>query len=407
MRWQMTALTLVAIALGVAGGADATSFIIPRDELLVRQAPLIAEVSVMSASPSPAEGVPSTDYVVLVERLLKGRVAGTSIVIRVPGGIGSDGVGLAVHGAPRFHEGERLLLFLVARRDGTYAPLHLSLGAFRSRGGSVLGETRRIALRDLIAPADSSEGRLVDAPRDWAAFSDWIAALAAGDVASANYFVDTSTLELGPQPVAPEMRPIGWERLVRGRRLRWRAANLTGVSRQAFRDALETWSTAKATSVRLRPSRVEAEPARSSVRDGINDLILGDPDELVPGSFSCTVGGVAAISATWFDPGITFRFRPGVNGVAIQATEAEIVLNDGAECLLSRRGAALGRAVFAHELGHTLGLGHTSDPASPMFPVVLGRSGFERPVPGEVEALEFLYPPRAPTRAGSGVSTGD
>ena len=386
---------IVSAFLAVAGNVDATSFLIPRDDVLVRQAPVIAEVSVMSVSPSPAEGAPSTDYIVLVERLLKGRVSGTSVVVRVPGGLGVEGLGLKVHGAPVFSEGDYLLLFLTARDDGAYAVLHLGLGAFHRLAATVSGQTRDVALRNLIGSADrSSHGGLIDAPRDWEAFTVWLADQSAGIPVQENYFLSSEDVDLDPLPVRLDPLPIAWERLAQGRRVRWRSKATSGPRRQLLKGALEAWSSSDASSVRLRPAKGTGVAAGLTHPDGVNDLIFGDPAGVMAGSFSCQAGGIAAVSATWFDPGVTFRFRPGPDGLGVRTKEAEVVFNDGAECLLRRSSGSVAMGILSHEIGHTLGLDHSGEPASPMFPEVLGRG--DSPIEGSAgqSRLENLYPPR-------------
>ena len=90
------------------------------DQTLVDQAGAVAEVRVTGIEPAPVEGRPATDYVVEVERLVKGHLPGSTVVVRVPGGVRPDGVGLKVFGAPELHEGETALLFLRPAEDGTY-----------------------------------------------------------------------------------------------------------------------------------------------------------------------------------------------------------------------------------------------------------------------------------------------
>src|SRR5262245_7104966 len=104
---------LLALAfLATAGPAAATSYVMMSDEVLADDAPIIAEVHVVAVDYSPASGTPSTDYLVEIERMLKGFTAGSTIVVRVEGGVRPDGLGLRIYGAPQFREGSRALLFL-------------------------------------------------------------------------------------------------------------------------------------------------------------------------------------------------------------------------------------------------------------------------------------------------------
>src|SRR5262245_42684084 len=123
------ALPFLALLLLAVAPAVATSYVAVSDENLVRQASVIAEVRVAAVEPAPAKSGPSTDYLVEIDRLIKGYTAGSSIVVRVVGGPQPGGMGLKIWGAPAFQEGDRALLFLKERSDGSYGILHLMLGA--------------------------------------------------------------------------------------------------------------------------------------------------------------------------------------------------------------------------------------------------------------------------------------
>ena len=116
LLWALLSLPLAA------GPLAATSYVPMSDEDLVDQAPVAAVVTVHSAEPSPADI--ATDYVVEVEEVLKGSLAGSSVVVRVPGVERADGMSLRLWGAPRFAAGERALLMLAPRPDGSYAVDH-------------------------------------------------------------------------------------------------------------------------------------------------------------------------------------------------------------------------------------------------------------------------------------------
>src|SRR6185436_18582204 len=120
MNPRPPARLLTCIAAGcawlAAASAGATTYVRMADEDLADQAPIVAIVRVAAVEPSSEAGLPTTDYVAAVERVLKGKAAGT-IRVRVPGGEGPNGTRLRVFGAPQFRVGERALLFLEPRKD--------------------------------------------------------------------------------------------------------------------------------------------------------------------------------------------------------------------------------------------------------------------------------------------------
>src|ERR1700730_16687870 len=109
-------LVWVTSLLGAA--ASATTFVPIPDQRLAQRAPVIAETTIVAQNPSPAPDHPATEYLIHVDRLLKGSVAGSALVVRVPGGGAAGEMGLAVWGAPAFRDDDRALLFLVPNADG-------------------------------------------------------------------------------------------------------------------------------------------------------------------------------------------------------------------------------------------------------------------------------------------------
>ena len=194
-RNGLTALLAGGLILLLSVGAVwGTTYEMIADEELARQAEVILQAVVVAREPAPIPSPPSTDYFVQVERVLKGFVAGSTVIVRLAGGIGPDGVGLRVWGSPQFQQGERVLLFLVPRADGTYGVLHLMLGVFHE----MQFQGRRLAVRDLSEARQALSERdllsqgpvgLLDPPRRWDAFARWLT-------------------ELGPQAVQ-STSPIG------------------------------------------------------------------------------------------------------------------------------------------------------------------------------------------------------
>jgi hypothetical protein len=389
LRHLPTWLALGAAWLALVSDAAGTSYVVPSDEWLVGQVPIIAEVSVMSVSDSPAPGTPSTDLIVLVKRLFKGRLAGTSVVVRIPGGIGPDGIGLRVAGAPQLTEGETAVLFLTPRKDGTYGVFHFGLGVFRRTTESLEGADQALAVRDLAGP----QGAAIDPPRDWEAFLGW---LGAESGASGDYLVPAGEPVLRQsERVASSLPPLAWEELGRGRNVAWRwSTEAEGPAPlRVLRRIFDSWTRNGNDLVALRAeAAVELSSAGLIRRDGSNDIARDGDDDLLPGRFSCEEGGLAALSGVWFDPAESFRFRPGPDGKALRALEADIVLNNGAECLFGRGdGGRWGDQVLGHEIGHTLGLGHADDASSMMFPVLVGEGASGRASGSDRKALAGLY----------------
>src|SRR5690606_25221827 len=137
-------MELVALALLVSTVAPlaATSIVPLSDEALVDLSPVILIGKVEGRLP-PLDGARSTDWLVTVERPLKGDSIAGSVVVRTPGG--RDGEEwMHVFGAPEFRRGERVLLFLRPIGDDRLAVVHVGQGAFHlARAGG-----RQWAARD-------------------------------------------------------------------------------------------------------------------------------------------------------------------------------------------------------------------------------------------------------------------
>jgi hypothetical protein len=336
-------------------------------------------------------------------------------MVRVPGGVRIDGIGLKIWGAPEFREGDRALLFLNAGADGVYRPLHLMLGAFHLR--PMAGRT--IAFRDLSeAAAVGPEGleKRADLLRDFEGFAEWLSYRALGVERPQDYLLSPGlgqATEKFTQMRWPESRggddqPIRWFRFDTGQGVEWRvhSSGQPGLGLDqtidAFTVAIQSWVDDPGTNIRY--SYVGTTESQEGLvnNDGISAIIFNDPykgdrENEVEGTFRCPGGGVIAVGGPYF-----FEETRTYRGERYhEAVEADIVTNDGTECFF-RNNPRVAEEVFAHELGHTLGIGHSEQFEALMFAIAHNDSRGARLHGDDRDALAHIYGGAVATRPPAG-----
>ncbi|HEX2224027.1 MAG TPA: hypothetical protein VHN15_07460, partial [Thermoanaerobaculia bacterium] len=321
MKALLRSAVLSVLCLAAALPATATTYQMMSDATLADQAPVIVQVRVVSSEPAPVLGRrPATDYQVAVDKVLKGDLPGSTVVVRVPGGVRADGVGLKIWGAPEFADGEEALLFLSPAQDGTYRILHLMLGAFHKR--SVGG--RGVAVRDLSEAVEvgslGKSGQTVNDPvRDLERFSNWLADRAAGLEKNVDYLVaDTATSGIGSAVekhsfmTAPQDgKKIRWFRFDQGGSVSWRV-HVNGqpglsveATADAFRVALQAWNGVAGTNIRYTYAGLTNAANGLTDSDNVNSILFDDPfrndsENAVEGTFRCPGGGVIAMGGPFY-----------------------------------------------------------------------------------------------------------
>jgi hypothetical protein len=377
----------------------ATTYMMMSDQALTDRAAAVVDVKVVGVEPAPFNGPVATDYLVEVNRVLKGTLSGSTVVVRVPGGLGPNGVGLKIWGAPEFAEGERALLFLIPGNDGAYRILHLMLGAFHER--ETTGRLK-VLVRDLSeAHAIGSPGP--DPVRNLDKFAEWVTDRGLGVERAADYLVSGSpaALALLPRKFVLLQTASGinirWFRFDTGGTVNWQVneGGQQGLSLPdtigAFQTSLATWNNDAATNIRYNYLSTTSAAKGLTEPDDTNSILFNDPfagqeGREVAGFFDCSAGGIIAIGGPWFFSST----RPYGGKQFHETVEADIVTNDGTACLFGDNRKAA-EEVFTHELGHTLGLGHSQIRDATMFASVHNDGRGSRLHPDDIAGIGVLY----------------
>lgn len=375
------------------------------DEALAESAVAIVtgQVTVIESHWDPQAGQIVTHVTISLDDVLKGDLAMAEVTLKQIGGTIGD-LHSWVLGSPEFVLGEKVFVFLDQNRDGTLRVAHLYQGKFSILADALTGEEyayretpldvhvlprlgatgpvlphrsdlhvlrdfkeriRSVVERNAPSPAERAFSPIVTAPR---VISDVTQTQEAFTfLGPARWFEPDSDL-----PVSMLMNSSG-EPL----------APTSGFDQ--IRAGYQAWSTVPGASFSYQDGGFTS--AGGFQHDFVNAISFRDPLGQMSNPVGCA--GTLAIGGFPFSSSETRT----VNGQSFfRILEGDVVFNDGwAGCGFYENFANFAE-VATHELGHVLGLGHSSNPDATMAPIAHfdGRGASLRS--DDIAGLTFIYP---------------
>jgi hypothetical protein len=407
-------LLSLLFAFTIAAPAFAVTYVVPADRFEIERAAAIITGRVLGSRVENGRYGIETVTSIALEEALKGN-AQSVIDVHEPGGVLGDAIRL-IPGVPTFADGDRVLLLLYQREDGSYTVSDMQLGAFRF-AQDVAG--RELAVRN-EAELDGwdPDGRVhQEQHRAAEPFLSYVRKVVRGEAASEDYVVSNRARELASatglsvvgSPLSargtqtadnrqPGTRPDTSSRAVPG--------PMTATARRPAPDTVYTttsymlyYSTGLGTRWNVFPAAVNWNQGNSETGalgsgtpeisaafntwnaagahyvlaganantkgfldpfDGVNNFVF-EKNLTSAGvqPFSCVSGGVLGMG------GMTHAgFGGGTHvfhGETFATTlEADVSMNQGlSACNTSQVTHDMFKTVILHELGHTLGLRHS------------------------------------------------
>lgn len=362
LRWIGGILAVCATA-GVAQPGWALTYVPIDDAALFETADAIVSASIDAV----AGGARSTTYSLSVDEVFIGDLGPGPMQLTVGGTPGTPLLGgVILSGAPRFSESESVFLFLQRGADGGYTVAQMALGAFHLRKSN---SGREVLVRELTharrtssgSPPSKGDPEARGGVRDAVHFRNWLRAMARGTPLPQGYWrFDEEPPGLTARYSLPTSPRVRWFAFDRGLEVDVYAAeqgqsNIPGGGYAQVASALAAWTDDPLSNVGLRYGGTSSALAPLMDANGVNSIAFNDPHGDIPGAFSCTVGGVVSTTAYHYS-GLRLLFR---GEFYAPITEFDVVVQDGAGCLLSQHGGANAAEIFAHEFGHGLGFGHS------------------------------------------------
>lgn len=390
---------------------------LPTDDQLIAKSPVIVEATVISSAAVAHGSEIWTETKLTVDRSHKGNAFG-EITVREAGGILDDRI-TRVFGTPDYAAGERVLVFLTPRADGTYQTTDLYVGKF-SEDRALNG--RRLWMRDNatanVTLLDSRFRPIVakNVQRDGDGFDTYVANRIRGKAADGNYGIENPLLasdvpakRTGPQlPITGDFTLISeptiyrWKRFDSGQGAAWVSSGTqpgyNGGGSSEVQTAMSPWNNCPGARIIYSYSgSTTATPGGLSGPNGVNEILFNDPKSEISGSWNPSTGGVVGQGGfngvrnggSWTSTFAADASHPQQTYSSFEIVEGNLTIQDNVSSTTGISSTRLAEIV-AHEFGHTLGFGHSAESNALMFATVTGLGPSLRA--DDQLAAQWLYP---------------
>lgn len=377
-------LVFVFLVLVFAQPTNATTAVMVPDTDLIVHSRLIVSGRVISVT-SYRDGPGSmfwTYVEVRTDRVLKGNLPGRTIVLKQLGGATGQS-GVRVFGQPEFAPGERVLLYLNTGADGSLHTAHNFMGKFAVKQDAAGAEfvERSVDANEVELLAPTAPGGVTNRAR-FDAYVEKIQntlqreAVRIAEVdAARSEFVVTVPGEFSrvkeSNGFSAEFvffaEPVRWMEADAGQPVRYfinpNGSPIAGGASAEIGRAMAAWSTQSGAAIQLQAAGQTG--SCGIVSDNVNTISFGDCLGQLDPPIGCS--GVVALTAIGW-----IRETKVIGGTTFgRLLEADTVFNDGMDCFLST--SANLAEVACHELGHSIGLAHSTDPTAVMWPSAHGQ----------------------------------
>lgn len=379
------AIATIALSLLVSS-AFAATYVVPPDDKLIGKADAIVIARALESFVHEVEGRGiETVTVFAIEEVLKGKNSiASGFSIRIPGGViekdGEPARFKIIPGAPRFVDGEKVLLFVSETEDGSYTTTDFALGLF---GFATDEDGHRVLIRaeSEINGWDLDGNVHREKRRDADRFLAYIRDVVRGKPVEKNYFIDSKgivgqsgsvkatihgfTPETQACPCTATSYTLANAETDMGFRwnsfpsqVNWNRGNTCSGASNGGSDAIDAannaWNGDANSNVNfVRTSATSNTNGINEDADGVNNVVF-EKDFGSP--YSCSSGGLLGVGGINSAVG-THSFN---SETFFSTTEGDVSMNLGVcACVGAQLSVTNFNNAVTHEIGHALGFRHS------------------------------------------------